>query len=311
MASVLGICDVITKNFKDTCNIWVAIGCVIFVVGPSSLCLFLAYRLFTLRRRGDLTFKQKEHSSMRQAWRAASAKGGCLLFPIFFLDEVNELRARGSWIAESSSGSWWIWLMADFTGGSWYYPALQVGRKMYLTSVMAVAEGKGKAVLVCLLFVAETMTLWLSQPFNDIVTLWCERLSALTNLLTVFSVTLPAFGVKILPDMLIIPMATVGTGISAAVTSVCSLYSCLRILPSKLFRIAGCKDSCLDFLCLFKSAKPATAAVNAPSNTVNVVNQSAQKGTGIVTSLMYENAKQQAKQKRSKNICMLSWLTRI
>ena len=305
MASFLGMCDVITRNFNDTCNVWVAAGCVIFVCGPSAFCLFLAYRLFNLRRRGDLAFEQKEHSSLRQAWRlAASAKGSCLLFPIFFLDEVNELRVHGSWSAESKSGVWWQWLMGDFTGGAWYYPALQVARKMYLTSVMAVVEGKEKAVLVCLLYVAEAMFLWRSRPFNDIPTLWCERISALTNLLAVFSVTLPAFGVEILPDMLIIAMATVGTGISAAVASITSLYSCLRILPSQLARVAGCKDSCLDFLCLCK-------AVSEPSNTGDVVKQGAQDGTRIVTNLMYDNAKEQAKQKRSKNTCTLSCLTRI
>ena len=104
------------------------------------------------------------------------------MFPIFLFDEVNELRSCGSWSAESTSGSLWLWLLGDFTGGAWYYPALQVARKMYLTSVMAVAEGKGKAVLVCLLFVADVMYLWLARPFNDIAKLWCERISALTNL---------------------------------------------------------------------------------------------------------------------------------
>ena len=227
------------------------------------------------------------------------------MFPIFFLDEVNELRAHGTWSAESTSGLWWQWLLVDFTGGAWYYPALQVARKMYLTSVMAVAEGKGKAVLVCLLFVADVMHLWLARPFNDIATLWCERISALTNLLAVISVTLPAFGVKILPDMLIIAMATVGTGISAAVASVSSLYSCLRILPSPLACIAGCRDS---ILCLSKSA---AAAVSDPNDIGNVLKQSAKDGTDIVTRLMYDNAKEQAKKKASKKTCTMSCLTRI
>jgi hypothetical protein len=298
VASFLGICDVVTKNFKDTCNIWVAAGCVAFVCGPSAFFLLLAYRLYILCRHGDLKFEAKEEKSMRQAWRNASAKGGgCLMFPIFLFDEVNELRSRGSWSAESTSGSLWLWLLGDFTGGAWYYPAMQVARKMYLTSVMAVAEGKRKAVLLCVLFVADLVPLYGHQPFNDLFTLWCERLAALSNLLAVFSVTLPAFGVKLLPDMVIIAMATVGTGISAVLASVSSFYSCLRILPSQLARLAGCRDSCLVFLGLSKST---AAAVGGPRNTGKMLKHYAKEGTTMVTGLMYENSKEQAKQIAAK-----------
>jgi len=143
LVEFLGICDVLTTTFASSCNTWLAVGSALFIMGPGLFLLLLFVRLRTLKRQGALTFAENPRSSWRATWRKITSKG-YLWLPVLLMDHINEVRSRGSWAAEGS-GRLWLWVLADFTGSAWFYPALQLLRKMYLTTVLAIA-GNGQVV---------------------------------------------------------------------------------------------------------------------------------------------------------------------
>ena len=96
-----------------------------------------------------------------------------------------------------------------------------------------------KGALVSALYVLEIPLLLLSRPYNDVVTVWCERVGAVTNALAALAVTLPAFGWDLLPTMAILGVASVGTAIAAAASMVQSLVSL-----STMVRQAGPACAC-------------------------------------------------------------------
>lgn len=65
--------------------------------------------------------------------------------------------------------------------------------------------------MVSVIHLAEVPLLWYSRPFNDIVTVWSERIAVVTNTLAVFSVTMPAFGIELLPDVVAIAVGKSGS----------------------------------------------------------------------------------------------------
>lgn len=53
--------------------------------------------------------------------------------------------------------------------------------------------GQVKGALVSVLYVIEIPLLFSSRPFNDIVTVWCERTSAITNAVAALAVARKSF----------------------------------------------------------------------------------------------------------------------
>ena len=58
---------------------------------------------------------------LRTVWQMhVHADAACLTFNMWYENVLNALHGR-------------LWALVDFTGSAWYYPALQLLRKMYLT----------------------------------------------------------------------------------------------------------------------------------------------------------------------------------
>lgn len=185
-------------------------GSGLFVLGPTLVFIYVAVQLVSLHRTGSLVFVAGEKKSMKEIWNEARGKG-CLGMPIHIVNELSSMRTLGDWEATDDRAEVWLWMLGDFSESGWYYPALQLARKLFITTVITTTAGNLKSWMVSVIHLAEVPLLWYSRPFNDIVTVWSERIAVVTNTLAVFSVTMPAFGIDFLPDVVVIGLGKSGS----------------------------------------------------------------------------------------------------
>ena len=163
-----------------------ALGSGLFVIGPALFFIYVAVQLSRLHRTGSLVFVAEEKKSIKEIWNEARGKG-CLGMPIHISNEFSGMRTLGDWEAMDDRGEVWLWMLADFSESGWYYPALQLARKIFMTIVITSAAGNLKSWMVSAIHLAEVPLLWCSRPFNDVVTVWSERIAVVTNALAVLS----------------------------------------------------------------------------------------------------------------------------
>jgi len=160
---------------------------------------------------------------------------------------------RGGW-DDSPSVAAWGFLISDFRGSSWAFAFWLLVKRLWISTILNLADGAPNAALAFAAQVVDTGLVLYAQPFNDRSTNITESLGCILNLLSFSAISLPVILGRDIPlpaflgDFTEMALSTGATALAAIVSIAKPLTLCVKLMIKGGYSIAsqfGCLQSCI------------------------------------------------------------------
>ena len=239
------ICDSLLSTLGRPCTFWIILSCVLLFLGPILFMLYAMWSIGRNLRKGLMTYEAREKISFQET-REKFNKAGTLGGKFKVISEYYDRRRhKGEWSENTPQGTFWRFLVKDFSAQAWKYCVWLLIRKFLFAAAMGLTIGAANAGAVIVLHLFDVGVLTFMNPFCDNVFQGSEMFSACSNLFTMILVSMPVLHgdmPEALSDFFVVCCALAGTVmavVAAVVTPIFGVFGavvglCMSAMPDGL-----------------------------------------------------------------------------